>query len=214
MNSLFSGEAIAERLFLFIPVIMSLSVHEWAHARAAFALGDETAYRLGRLTLNPLSHIDPIGTFLLPLLGIPFGWARPVPFEPTKFHKNVPMARGAMMVALAGPVSNLAIALIAIIILSILHPQLQATDLPMTLPPEIEFLRMMFVINVMLAAFNLLPVFPLDGSHILKGLLPYKVASLLGNNSTLSFLILICGITFLGPFVHHWADGVLATATQ
>ena len=118
------------------------------------------------------------------------------------------------MVALAGPVSNLVIALIAIIVLSILHPQLQTTDLPMTLPPEIELLRMLFVVNVMLAAFNLLPVFPLDGSHILKGLLPYKFAALLGNNSTLSLLILICGITLLGPSVHHWADGVLAIATR
>lgn len=77
------------RFVMLIPVILSLAVHEWAHAWCAFKLGDDTAKRLGRLSFNPLVHIDPVGTLLLPLLGVPFGWAKPVPFNPLRFREGV-----------------------------------------------------------------------------------------------------------------------------
>ena len=93
-----------------IPLILSLSVHEWAHAWAAWRLGDDTARLLGRMTLNPIAHVDPLGTLLLPMLGVPFGWAKPVPVNPLRF-RNVSMPIGMMLTAAAGPISNVVLAL-------------------------------------------------------------------------------------------------------
>src|SRR5262245_44252220 len=106
---------LLERVFMLVPVWLSLSVHEWAHARAAFRLGDDTAARQGRMTLNPLAHIDPIGTLLLPLLGVPFGWARPVPIDPHNFAPGVNLAKGMAITAAAGPLSNFALSALAIL---------------------------------------------------------------------------------------------------
>ena len=92
---------VLERGLFLIPLWISLGVHEWAHARAAYALGDDTAQKLGRMTLDPLAHLDPIGTVLLPLCGIPFGWAKPVPVEPTRFRASTTMTRGMLLVAAA-----------------------------------------------------------------------------------------------------------------
>ena len=80
---------------VLIPMLLSLTVHEWAHAWSAYRLGDDTASMQGRLTLNPIAHIDPIGTLILPLLGIPFGWAKPVPVNPTRFRRGVGMSTGS-----------------------------------------------------------------------------------------------------------------------
>ena len=95
-------DLLQDRLLMLIPMILSLTVHEWAHALVAYLLGDDTAARLGRLTLNPAVHIDPIGTVLLPVLGIPFGWAKPVPTIPTNFTRRFAMRTGSMLVAIAG----------------------------------------------------------------------------------------------------------------
>ena len=95
------------RVTNLVPLVLSLSVHEWAHALAATALGDTTAKDQGRLTLNPVAHVDLVGTIALPLLGIPFGWAKPVPVEPTRFRRDVSMNGGMLVTALAGPLSNL-----------------------------------------------------------------------------------------------------------
>src|SRR5262249_55535076 len=103
----------AERFVFWVPLVLSLTVHEWAHAASAKLLGDDTAERLGRLSLNPLHHLDPVGTVILPLLGIPFGWAKPVPINPVRFRSDVGMARGLMLTAAAGPASNLILAVIA-----------------------------------------------------------------------------------------------------
>jgi Zn-dependent protease len=99
----FSEAALLARATLFIPLLLSLAVHEWAHAWTARQLGDDTAERAGRLTLNPLAHVDPIGTLLLPLLGIPFGWAKPVPIEPLRFRRDVRLRAGVALTAAAGP---------------------------------------------------------------------------------------------------------------
>jgi Zn-dependent protease len=164
----FDEQTIIARVTFLIPLILSLSVHEWAHAWAAWRLGDDTARLLGRMTLNPLAHIDPLGTFLLPLLGVPFGWAKPVPINPVRF-RGVSMTTGVMLTAAAGPISNLVLcagsaAMLAILVR--LRPGLvEAGSGPAAL------LEILIMMNMMLAIFNLLPIPPLDGSRIVEGLL-------------------------------------------
>lgn len=157
-----------------VPVILSLSVHEFAHAWSAKKLGDDTAERAGRLTLNPLAHIDPVGTLLLPLVltmqGFPpFGWAKPVPTDPTRYTRKLSMWKGHMLVAAAGPVSNLLLALFCLVVASaLLHTGVLANT------PEalITLLMRLVVTNIALFVFNMIPVAPLDGQSVLAGLLP------------------------------------------
>ena len=96
---MFNQQELILKVMGLIPSILSLTVHEWSHAWSAKMLGDDTAERQGRLTLNPLVHIDPIGTILLPLLGVPFGWAKPVPVNPLRFKRSVSMRTGMAIVA-------------------------------------------------------------------------------------------------------------------
>lgn len=163
--------SLSEHLFTLLPVWLSLSVHEWAHARMAWQLGDDTAALQGRMTMNPLAHIDPIGTLLLPILGVPFGWAKPVPVNPMRFRRTMSMRSGMMWTAIAGPAANVAMAVISIV---------AWTAFIWFQPPigiavsEVVFrlLLMMIVVNVSLALFNLLPVPPLDGSRVADALMP------------------------------------------
>lgn len=171
MDTLFSA------LIWLIPVLLSLSVHEWAHAASAYRLGDDTAARLGRMTLNPLAHIDPVGTILLPALqlvstqAIYFAWARPVPVNPARFARGVSTSTGNVLVSAAGPASNLALALISAVLLGLGYRHGWGEG------AGVAFLQAMLVINVVLAVFNLLPVPPLDGSKVLHGLLPRRAAA-------------------------------------
>ncbi|MGF1581890.1 MAG: site-2 protease family protein [Gemmataceae bacterium] len=159
-----------QRVVLFIPLLLSLTVHEWAHAWSAWLFGDNTAKLQGRLSLDPLVHMDPIGTFIVPLLAGGFGWAKPVPIEPLRFRKGVNMSWGLMMCAAAGPISNvcLAVACVGLIVLfGSIH----------ILPPALEDavltgLEMFVFVNVILAAFNMLPIPPLDGSRIAEHFMP------------------------------------------
>jgi Zn-dependent protease len=154
---------LLERLLLLVPVVMSLSVHEWAHAWCAYQLGDSTAARAGRLTLNPLEHMDPVGTFFLPLLGIPFGWAKPVPVNPGAFRPGVSWQAGLALTAAAGPLANLLIALAA------------GLGLYLSGGALARLCQTLVVLNVLLACFNLLPIPPLDGSRIVEGLVPERL---------------------------------------
>ena len=152
---------------LSLPVmILSLTVHEWAHAWSASRLGDDTAARQGRLTLNPASHFDWIGTFLLPLMGIPFGWAKPVPVNPARFDRKWSMSFGFALTAAAGPLSNLLLAVLCSVGLVLAYRfgyhHSAAEDL----------LARGLVMNVGLAIFNLLPLPPLDGSRIADHFMP------------------------------------------
>ena len=167
------SQLLLERAMLLIPLVLSLTVHEFAHAWSAWLLGDDTAERQGRLTLNPVAHIDPLGTLLLPLLGIPFGWARPVPVDPTRFRRDVHMSTGMMITAAAGPLSNLLLALIGSVSFGLTlrwAPEFMLANRGLQL-----FLMSIVMTNVVLALFNMLPIPPLDGSRVVEGLLPYRM---------------------------------------
>lgn len=165
-------------LMALVPMILSLTVHEFAHAWAAKQLGDDTAESVGRLTLNPLAHADPIGTFLLPLItmgtgGFFFGWAKPVPFDPTRFRPDVNVRRGITWVAAAGPLSNLGLAVICTAIIAALaHSGAWVAEAT----PSQELLQRMMLVNVSLFVFNMVPIAPLDGQKVLSGFLPRSAA--------------------------------------
>jgi len=161
---------LAGRMLTLIPLWLSLSVHEWAHAWMARRLGDDTAERLGRLTLNPLAHVDPVGTLLLPMLGVPFGWAKPVPVQPHRFHTRISMRTGMMLTAAAGPIANLCLAAVCIVFLAVLARFRPEVVVPGQAPAVL--LQTMIFLNVVLAAFNALPIPPLDGSRVADALVP------------------------------------------
>jgi Zn-dependent protease len=164
---------IVERVLNLIVLLLSLTFHEFFHAFSAWKLGDDTAARLGRLTLNPVPHIDPLGTLLLPLLGAPIGWAKPVPVNPARFHRGVRMSTGDIIVSAAGPLSNLLLGLIAALVLGAL-----ARFAPEAVQQGAgagEFLIRLMFVNAGLAMFNLLPIPPLDGSHVAENLLPARL---------------------------------------
>ncbi len=179
----------SQLLILMIPVILfSLTVHEYSHGRVAYLLGDNTAKLLGRLTFNPLKHLDPIGTLFFYFMG--FGWAKPVPVDPRNFEHP---RRDMMYVAIAGPLSNVTLAVICSFFIRIIEPG--GTWILFTL------LSFGVYINVALAIFNLLPVFPLDGSSVIKGLVPSNIAARLSGLDRFGAFLLM-GIILLDHFAH------------
>ena len=183
-----------------LPVLLAIVLHEYAHGWVADKLGDDTARWMGRLTLNPISHIDPFGTILIPLvllvIGAPFlfGYAKPVPIN---FNKLRNPKRDMVWVALAGPLTNLALALISTFILWV------AFHMPEGLRWFAEPLAMMcqasILINVVLFIFNLIPLPPLDGGRVAVGLLPGPWAYQLSRLEPYGFFIII-GLLVLGVF--------------
>ena len=153
-------------ILMIVILIVSAVLHEFSHGYAAYLLGDPTAEMEGRLSLNPLVHLDPIGSVLLPLLLVltqsPFilGWAKPVPYNPYNFKKR---RSGELIVAIAGPASNLILALIFGLMLRFLE-----LSVPIT-----EVFHAIVIINILLMVFNMIPIPPLDGSKILFNILPY-----------------------------------------
>jgi Zn-dependent protease len=159
---------LARRLLFLVPVVLSLTVHEFAHAWTAWKLGDDTAAREGRLTLNPLPHIDPIG-LLLPLMGVPFGWAKPVPINPARFSRSISMETGLVLTAAAGPLSNALVAVLATVVMALWARLAPGSALDGGL---FGLLESLVFLNLLLAVFNLVPIPPLDGSRIADGLMP------------------------------------------
>ncbi len=169
-------------LILIIPILLfSVVVHEVAHAWVAYQEGDDTAAQLGRITLNPISHIDPLGSILVPAAlyyfggGVLFGWAKPVPVNPRKFRNY---RRGDIRVSMAGIVSNLILAFVsAVLLIVVLRVGGGAPNGPDFLSTVAQALNYALTINLILAWFNLLPVPPLDGSHVLYHMLPAAVGA-------------------------------------
>ncbi len=148
-------------------LILSVIVHEVSHGYMADRLGDPTARLQGRLTLNPLKHIDPIGSIIVPLItslaGFTFGWAKPVPYNPYNLKNR---RQGEFLIALAGPLSNIGLALIFGLIIRY--------ALPVSMLPSLQILKYIVLINLVLAIFNLIPIPPLDGSKLLFSILPQQ----------------------------------------
>ncbi len=177
----------------FVAFFLALTVHEFSHALSAYYLGDKTAQDAGRLTLNPLAHIDLFGTVILPLLlilsnaGLVFGWAKPVPVN---FYNLKDQKWGPALVSLAGPTANLVFCIISIILFRLLesYTSLGSANL------LVNFVFMLILVNMVLMVFNLIPIPPLDGSKILFAILPDKYDGLkffLERNGLMILLFLI-----------------------
>lgn len=170
-------------------IIIAMVIHEWAHARVAYALGDFTPKMMGRLTLNPAAHIDILGLVMLFIAH--FGWAKPVQINPYNFSNP---KRDDILVSLAGPGANFAIAFLSLIFINILVK----LGMPLTEGAEMVF-SMIILINVNFGLFNLLPIPPLDGSHVLRQLLPEELAQKYDELQQYSFVFLI--IILMTPIV-------------
>jgi Zn-dependent protease len=197
----------------FIVLLLSLSIHESAHAWTADTLGDPTARYLGRVSLNPIVHADPFGTILFPLMGMfmlggaMFGWAKPVPVNVARLRNP---SRDHMLVAAAGPISNLLLAtslLICLLVLKMVYGDAgyvltrvargQFVDGSPILAPLVAFAYQGIIINVILAVFNLIPIAPLDGAAVLSGLLPRSISGAFDQMQSYGFVLLIA-LLYLG----------------
>ncbi len=183
-----------EAILRVIQFIILLTFHEWGHAKAALMLGDPTARDEERLTFNPAAHIDILGTVILPLLGTLFGgaffgWAKPVPVDPRNLKDP---KRDLMLIAVAGPVMNIICAFVILLAVKLLD-QFVGTSIHREIYRQ---LSLSALISVFLAAFNMLPLFPLDGFSVVYGLLPWKQAQAFDRLRPYGMMILI-GIIFL-----------------
>ena len=196
-------------LFLLIApmLLLSMVAHEYAHGYAALKQGDDTAKSLGRLTWNPLKHIDLFLTIILPiasflLAGIAFGGAKPVPVDPSKFRQYV---RGDIIVSLAGVVTNMALAVVLLPV--VIGLGLLARVAPV-LGDSVALLQIMLIygitINLVLAAFNLVPIPPLDGSHVVKHLLPLRWAIAYQRIARFGLIIVFLLVGVGRPVLNAW----------
>jgi Zn-dependent protease len=210
---------IATILVSYVALLFSLSVHEASHATAAYWLEDDTAQRLGRMTINPIAHIDWIGTVLFPLMGMftgfPFiGWAKPVPIRPERFTRKISMRAGISIVSAAGPLSNLLLSLIFLLLTTLVirftessvddrarlfMGALHGPENLMSLGGGTGLILLslggqLIIINIFLALFNLLPVGPLDGAGVLQGFLSHRAAQTFDRIRPYMFVVLIIAI--------------------
>jgi Zn-dependent protease len=178
-----------------VTLVIALSIHEFAHAWAANELGDDTPRRNGRLTLNPLAHLDLWGSIMLVLVG--FGWAKPVPIDPYALRRRTPA--GVMLVSAAGPLANLSMAILASLPIRMGLVGGSST-IANILPSAGTFLYEFIFINLLLLLFNLIPLFPLDGEKVLEYFLPYRGKEFLHRMRQYGPMLLM-GLVFLGPYI-------------
>ncbi len=200
-------------LVLTLPaVLIAITFHEYAHAFAADRLGDDTPRTQGRLNLNPLSHLDPIGSIMLVFAG--FGWGKPVEINPRNFHRKISMSAGEAIVSIAGPAMNFLLAIIfSIVFFAIVKfaPLFVLTQFGSIL---ITLIQITVVINVGLGVFNLIPLPPLDGSKVLNHFLPYNAKEWFARYSQMFYLVFIVlwitGIAgnILSPLINWVYEGI------
>lgn len=193
---------ITQFIFEIAILIFSVVVHEVSHGYAALALGDKTAQYAGRLTLNPIKHIDPFGSVILPTLsyvlgGFIFGWAKPVPYNPYNLRNQ---KWGPAMVGAAGPFINLLIAIVFGLALRF-APQFLSGTSPAFFINFITIAGTISLLNLILAVFNLIPVPPLDGSKVLFAILPWRFRALQAFLEQYGLFVLILFIVFLSRFI-------------
>lgn len=193
---------LIEKLYYLPGIFIGFSFHEFAHAYAAYLLGDDTAKKAGRLTIDPTAHIDPFGFLALLLAG--FGWAKPVPINPWSFKNR---KQGTLLVSLAGPVMNLALAFITILCIYIFDVFYMENEI------IVRIILGVFSVNVSLFIFNLLPVPPLDGSKILASVLPVRLESKFYEWERYSYIILLVLLfsNVLDVILNPMFEGVIRT---
>lgn len=207
MGDLFSIEALEQMLYALPGIILGFSLHEFSHAYAAHKLGDDTAKNMGRLTLDPVAHIDPVGFIMLILFH--FGWAKPVPVNTRNFKHP---KRDDNIVSIAGPISNFLLAILLAGVIKLFY----VFNAPDTFLVNIitQVLVLGVVVNIGLGIFNLLPIPPLDGSHLLVNLLPTKYSNILMEHyNTIIIIMLVLMFTgvfgyVIGPAI-NWALGIV-----
>ncbi len=190
-------EILVSLLFSIPGVLIAITFHEFAHGITAYKLGDNTAKNEGRLTLNPLDHLDPIGTFMLLFAG--FGWGKPVNVNPNNYTRKMSMEKGEAIVSAAGPIMNILLAIIFTLIYYAINKFAGVAFLTATVGKVImTIIYDTIVINVGLGVFNLIPLPPLDGSKIIRPFLPYKAKSWFINNEQIFYIL----------FVLLWVSGL------
>ncbi|MDR2200009.1 MAG: site-2 protease family protein [Deltaproteobacteria bacterium] len=206
------GRDVSEYLLIIPPLLFSLTVHEFSHALAAWLLGDQTAKDQGRLSLNPVRHLDPLGTLLI-LMSFFIGWAKPVPVNPRNFKSP---GRDMAIVSAAGPAANLLLVLSAAALLHLAVSGNFFLILPESISTPLgRMLYLSFFLNIGLCFFNLIPIPPLDGFGVMRIILPVKARYFLDNNRLLFFLAIVIlvwsGVVFkiLQPIFELFADNLL-----
>ncbi|MBS1123956.1 MAG: peptidase [Deltaproteobacteria bacterium] len=192
---------------LFI-LLISIALHEFGHAYMADRLGDDTPRRQGRVTLNPLAHADPIGTFLLPLIGNlhaaagghggGFGWGKPVQWNPSRIRRGIRMSTANILVSFAGPFMNLALATVLALVHTILRAAGVVDGAALTVLDPDAIFYVAVTTNFVLFFFNLLPVPPLDGGHITRAFMPYRHRETFDNVAKYGPFI-VMGVAFIPP---------------
>ena len=184
---------------MLVPGLMAITFHEVSHGFIAYLRGDNTARSLGRLTLNPLKHLDIIGTLMIIVIGI--GWAKPVPVN---FNNLRNPKRDMIWVSVAGPVTNLILAILSAVLIRIIVPLTEpvpdSSSLQLFLEPVLLMLSFSVYINLLLALFNLMPLPPLDGGRVLMGLLPDRLATKLSRIEPYGMIIIIVLVFFTDIF--------------
>ena len=202
-------------LLLTIPgVLIAITFHEFAHGFAAYKLGDDTAKNEGRLSLNPLDHLDPIGTLMLLFAG--FGWGKPVHVNPMKYTRRISMEKGEAIVSVAGPLMNIILAFVFAIIYALIYKFAGITFITSTVGSIVMLLIASTIsINIGLGVFNLIPLPPLDGSKIIMPFLPYNAKQWFRSNEYIFYIIFvviwITGIASLiiSPVISAITNGII-----